>query len=106
MAMLMSCQLTLFHSSLCIFSFDAFACLSCRITDRILPTSFDGVLPVFGLKSHNFATRSHSVPGDIAWVVDRNSRSAFSDADLLAACNLVSCKSFNAIYKNRMFVIY
>mgnify|MGYP001436599868 CR=1 FL=1 len=25
------------------------ACFSCKITERILPTSFDGVLPVLGL---------------------------------------------------------
>ena len=70
------------------------ACFSCKMTDRILPTSFDGVLPVLGLKSHNFATLSHSVPGDISWVVDRNSCSALSDAERFAACNFVSWKKF------------
>ena len=83
------------------------ACFSCKMTDRILPTSFDGVLPVLGLKSHNFATRSHSVPGDISWVVDRNSCSALSDAERLAACSFVSCKQGHnqKVAKKHFFVI-
>ena len=66
------------------------ACFSCKITERILPTSFDGVLPVLGLKSQSFATRSHSVPGEISWVVERNSCSALSEAERFAACIFVS----------------
>ena len=75
------------------------ACFSCKITERILPTSFDGVLPVLGLKSQSFATRSHSVPGEISWVVERNSCSALSEAERLAACIFVSYnKSKNRKY--------
>lgn len=51
-------------------------CLSCKIMERILETSFD-VLADFGLKSHNLAIRSHSVPGSTSSASATNCFSAF-----------------------------
>lgn len=51
-------------------------CFSCRIIDRIRLTS-RLVLIDFGLKSHNLAMRSHSVPGSISAVSATNCFSAF-----------------------------
>lgn len=51
-------------------------CFSCRMIERMRDTSrldlFD-----FGLKSHSFAMRSHSVPGAISSVSETNCFSAF-----------------------------
>ena len=57
-------------------------------------------LAVLGLKSHNLATRSHSVPGLISVLVDLNSRSADSEAARLACCSLESCKKVESGRKN------
>ena len=51
-------------------------CLSWRIMERIRETSLLVLLDL-GLKSHNLAMRSHSVPGSIAPVSATNCFSAF-----------------------------
>lgn len=51
-------------------------CFNCRMIDRIRLTSRLDLL-VFGLKSHSFAMRSHSVPGSISAVSATNCFSAF-----------------------------
>ncbi|CAG5075257.1 Similar to Ankle2: Ankyrin repeat and LEM domain-containing protein 2 (Mus musculus), partial [Cotesia congregata] len=51
-------------------------CLSCKIIDRIRDTSLD-IREDFGLKSHSFAIRSHSVPGSTSPASATNCFSAF-----------------------------
>lgn len=68
-------------------------CLSWRMTlrSRLMSLTLRADL---GLKSHSLATRSHSVPGAISWVVDSNSRSADSEAARLEAWVLDSCSEW------------
>lgn len=51
-------------------------CFNCKIIDRMRDTSRLDLLD-FGLKSHNLAMRSHSVPGSISAVSATNCFSAF-----------------------------
>lgn len=51
-------------------------CFNCKMIERILDTSLLALF-VFGLKSHNLAIRSHSVPGSISSSSATNCFSAF-----------------------------
>lgn len=51
-------------------------CFNCNMIERMRETSLDVLLDL-GLKSHNLAIRSHSVPGSIAPASATNCFSAF-----------------------------